>query len=244
MRKLHVHPDHDALVEAAADFIAEEARAAVASAGRFNLVLAGGSTPAPIYARLASPEYFDRVRWAAVHVFFGDERCVPPEDERSNYGMARDALLARVPIPAANVHRILGEADPAEAATEYERVLRKSIGGQGVPNFDLICLGMGDNGHTASLFPESPVLEDSTHWVMPAYVEEVGAWRVTMTPVILNASHKVLFLVEGAGKAVMLRRVLRGPHQPRLLPAQLVDPEHGEVHWLVDAAAAGELDAE
>ena len=239
MAQLTVFADADALAEGAAVLIADLARAAVAARGCFTLALAGGSTPRRLHTRLASPAIADRIPWDKVQVFFGDERCVPPDDARSNYRMARETLLDRVPLPAANVHRIAGEDDPAAAARAYEQDLRRTIGGAGLPAFDLICLGLGEDGHTASLFPGTEVLHETTRWVAAPYVPGLEAWRVTMTPVLLNAAREVVFLVAGSAKATVLKRVLDGPHRPDLLPAQLVRPARGRVRWLVDAAAAG-----
>ena len=222
---------------------------AVGETGRFVVALAGGSTPKRLYELLSTPEYARRVDWAHTHVFFGDERCVPPDDPQSNYGMARLALLDRVPLPAANVHRMRGEDDPAQAAAAYERELRAAFatpdGPPGVRSdgrFNLVLLGMGDNGHTASLFPGLTAVRERERWVMAEHVAEVGSWRITLTPPVLNAAAQVVFLVLGAGKAPMLKRVLQGPARPDELPAQAIAPRDGTLTWLVDAAAARELD--
>jgi 6-phosphogluconolactonase len=185
-----------------------------------------------------------------VQVFFGDERGVPPDDPRSNYHMVRTALLERVPLPAANIHRIRGEEDPERAAADYAATLQRTFGGDaaagGPPpeGFDLILLGMGDNGHTASLFPGLAAVTERRRWVMALYVEVAGLWRITLTPVIINAARKTAFLVAGAPKAEMLHRVLEGPYQPVVLPSQIVKPTSGELHWLVDAPAAARLGRE
>jgi 6-phosphogluconolactonase len=195
-----------------------------------------------LHLRLASPPLVDQVDWSRVHVFFGDERCVPPEDARSNYRMALETLLSTVPIPPQCVHRMRGELPPEIAAQDYEGELREFFGDE-PPSLDLILLGMGDNGHTASLFPGLTAVHEQQRWVVAEYVAEVGMWRLTLTPVVLNLAREVLFLVAGAAKAAMLRRVLQGPYSPGELPAQVVRPRLGEVFWLVDAAAAAELSA-
>ncbi len=179
--------------------------------------------------------------WQKVHVFFSDERCVPPDDARSNYRMAREALLDHVPLSAGNIHRIRGEADPAQAALACEQDLQGLFRTSSVPVFDLVCLGLGDNGHTASLFPGVAALREHVRSAVPQYVEVTLSWRVTFTTVLINAARHVAFLVEGAGKSEMLRRVLEGPYQPDVLPAQLIQPTNGELHWLMDAAAAAKV---
>lgn len=243
MPHLRVFPDRQNLVAGAAEFIAQCAAQAVAERGRFVVALSGGGTPRPIYARLASADFKDRVAWQATHVWFGDERCVPPDDARSNYRMARETLLDHVAPPPAHVHRILGEIDPAQAALAYEQEMQRFFRVATLPRFDLILLGMGDNGHTASLFPGTAVLREQARWVAPQYVEVMATWRVTLTAPLINAARGVAFLVEGAAKADMLWNVLHGPYQPDVWPAQLIQPLNGEAHWLVDAAAAARVEA-
>jgi 6-phosphogluconolactonase len=246
MPKITVYPDNDSLISGAADFITDLAIRALAERGRFTLALSGGNTPRPVYARLATAEYRDRIDWSKVLVFFGDERCVPPDDPQSNYLMVRTALLDHVPLPPENIYRIRGEDAPEKAAADYTDVLQNTFGGDqiaGPPTegFDLILLGMGDNGHTASLFPGLVKVMETFRWVMALYVEVVGMWRVTMTPVVINAARQVAFLVSGANKADMLQRVLEGPYQPVVLPSQIIKPGSGELHWLVDEPAAAKL---
>ena len=213
------------------------APSAISVRGRFTLALAGGSTPRAAYDRLAT--HHRRLDWHHTHVFWGDERCVPPDDPRSNYRMAKEALLDRVPIPKAQIHRIRGEAEPAQAAAEYQR----ELGGVGAeaPALDLVLLGLGEDGHTASLFPGQPAVRETTHWALAVPDPEGKLWRVTLTPPVLNAARHVTFLVSGASKAARLRQVIEGPFTPALLPAQAVRPAHGQLTWMVDAAAAGEL---
>jgi 6-phosphogluconolactonase len=238
MFDLTVYPDGSSFVDGAADFIAGLASSAIAERGRFTIALSGGGTPRAIDARLATPAFSDRFDWSKVQVFFSDERCVPPDDARSNFRMAHEALLARVPLPPENLHHIRGEDDPAQAALMYEQELSATFRTASVPAFDLVCLGMGDNGHTASLFPGTAALRERVRWVVPQYVEVMATWRVTFTTPLINAARHVAFLVEGAGKADMLWRVLEGRYQPDELPSQLVQPVGGQLHWLVDAAAA------
>ena len=176
-----VYPDHQSFVDGAAAFIAGLAAESIAARGRFTIALSGGSTPRPIYARLAAADHAARIDWGKVHVFFSDERCVPPDDAASNYRMAREALLDHVPLPPANVHRMRGEEDPALAALAYEQDLQGLFRTSAAPAFDLICLGMGDDGHTASLFPGTAALRERERWVVAQYVAVARAWRVTFT---------------------------------------------------------------
>jgi 6-phosphogluconolactonase len=221
-------PDAGALAREAAHRFVARAQEAVAARGRFLVALAGGSTPRGAYELLAGDVFAPRVDWARVHVFWGDERCVPPDHTDSNYRMAREALLDRIPISAGNVHRMRGELVPEAAADAYEAELDEVLGAEG--RFDLVLLGMGVDGHTASLFPGTQALEERERRVAAYYVEKLGAWRVTLTLPALNAARRVLFLVGGAGKRDALNRVRAG--EP--LPAALVRPEEGEVTWLVE----------
>lgn len=239
MAEVEVCADDDALMAAAAETVVRSAAEAIEEAGQATVALSGGTTPKRLYQLLATPGYASRVDWPRVHVFFGDERCVPPNDPASNYRMAREALLDRVPIPPANVHRMRGEDEPATAAADYERELRQVLGARA--RLDLVLLGMGDNGHTASLFPGLTAVREHQRWVVAEHVAEVGMWRITLTPAAINAAAEVVFLVSGAGKADMLARVVEGPRAPDTLPAQVVAPTNGQLRWLVDAAAAVNL---
>ncbi len=247
MSTITVYPDAESWVAGVTDYITELATTAIAQRGRFTFAFSGGNTPRPVYERLASEGYINRIDWSRVEIFFGDERCVPPEDPQSNYHMARTALGERVSIPPSNIHRMRGEVPPEQAAEEYVEELARTFGGDakkgGTPpyGFDLVLLGMGDNGHTASLFPGLAAVTEPVRWVMAQYVEVVGMWRITLTPVILNAARNVAFLVKGSDKAEMLPRVLEGSYQPVVLPAQIIKPTNGELRWLVDAAAAANL---
>jgi 6-phosphogluconolactonase len=228
---LHVFADPAALALAAATRIAAAAADAVAARGRFRLVLAGGETPRQTYRVLAGEVFARQVDWPRVEAFWGDERCVPPDDPRSNYRMARESLLDRVPIGPENVHRIHGEAEPVRAADAYEERLRGVVP-------DLVLLGLGVDGHTASLFPGHAAVRERNRRVVAEYVETVEGWRVTMTPPLLNSARAVAFLVSGAGKAGPLCQVLEGALPPDLLPARAIHPATGRLDWLLDAAAA------
>lgn len=239
---IRVFDDPEGVARAAARRIVELAAAAVEEKGAFSLALSGGSTPRSVYELLAGEEFRGRVDWAKVHVFFGDERAVPADDADSNYRMANEALLSRVPVPAENVHRMEGLGDAAANASDYESVMRGFFGeGAEWPRLDLVMLGMGDDGHTASLFPGTAALEERRAWAAANWVEKLGAWRVTLSAPAINAARHVLFLVTGAGKAERLREVLRGGRDPARLPSQLISPDDGALEWFVDRAAAGGL---
>jgi 6-phosphogluconolactonase len=234
---VETYPDLEALSRGAAELFARCAERALSRRGRFTVALAGGSTPKRTYELLAAPPFREGIEWARVEFFWGDERCVSPEDPRSNARMARLALLDRVPVPPSAIHPMECGASPAEAAMRYEELLR-SFFAAGRPGFDLVLLGLGEDGHTASLFPETPALEEENRWVLPVHVPEQKMDRITLTAPILNQSGSVVFVVSGASKAEALREVLEGPRDPRRLPAQLIRPENGELYWLADWEAA------
>lgn len=245
--EIEILADTAALADAAAELFANAAKRAIAASGGFVVALSGGSTPQRTYERLARAPFASRIQWSAVHVIWGDERCVSPAEADSNYRMASDALLAHVPLPPANVHRIRGEDDPASAAASYEEELRALLQTpMGSPStepgrrIDLALLGLGDNGHTASIFPESEAARETVRWVMTESVDASPSCRITLTAPLLNAAAEVLFLVSGKTKAEMLARVLDGPRRPLDLPAQLIAPSNGRLRWLVDVAAAAE----
>ena len=236
-----VLPTAAALADAAAGRFITAARDAIASHGQFIVALSGGSTPRDTYLLLGTEALVSRVMWSRVQVLWGDERCVPPDHIESNYRMARETLLDRVPIPAENVHRVHGEDDPATAAEVYEATLRALLRTPAGARIDLVLLGLGEDGHTASLFPGSAAVHEQTRWVMTARASAASVWRITLTPAVINAAAEVLFLVSGGAKAGILRRVLEGPHRPQELPAQAIAPSNGRVRWCVDTAAAADL---
>jgi 6-phosphogluconolactonase len=229
-----VYESPEDLAGAAARDFASKAAEAIEGRGRFAVVLAGGSTPRAAYEILAR-DYSETVDWGNVEVFFGDERSVPPDHGDSNYRMAREALLDRVPV--GGVHRMRGELPPEEAASAYEEELRAFFGPEGLPRFDLILLGIGGDGHTASLFPETSALEVADRLVVANPVLKLDTTRITLTAPVLNASRAVDFLVAGEGKAEALREILEGDADPRRYPAKLVRPPE-EPTWMVDRAAA------
>ena len=240
---IRTYRDLEAVSRAAAERFVEQAVNAVSARGRFAVALSGGETPRRLYNLLAEPPIREKIQWKAVHVFWGDERCVPTSDPRSNVRMAQLALLDHVPLPAENIHPIPCSRSPREAAAQYEDEI-KAFFGTASPAFDLVLLGLGDNAHTASLFPHTPVLDEKDRWVAEVYVSEQDMHRVTLTAPIINQARKVLFLVSGQGKAKALKQVLQGPFRPHDFPAQLIRTKAGHAFWLVDRDAAAKLDAD
>lgn len=234
-------PDAEALARSGVQRFVGLAQQAAESRGRFTAALSGGSTPEGLYRLLAEEPYRNQVPWQQVHLFWGDERCVPPDDPGSNYRMAEQTLLRHVPVPPENVHRVQGELAPEQAARAYGRDLEDFFCGPHT-RFDLMLLGLGSDGHTASLFPGSVALQEETRLVaaVEAQYEDRPASRITLTLPAINTSRHVLFLVSGSSKAEILHQVLSTPGGP--LPAQRVHPRAGELTWLVDEAAAAELD--
>jgi 6-phosphogluconolactonase len=241
--EVRVFDDVPALMRATADEIARAARQAVDERGRFTWALGGGSTPRAVYQLLASDAYRERLPWNAIHFFWGDERHVPPDHPDSNFRMAREAMLDAVPVPPGNIHRVPAEEPDAQrAAAEYEATLRSFFAlAQGEwPRFDLILLGLGQEGHTASLFPGSAAIHERERLVVAPWVEAQKTFRVTLTPPVLNHARCAMFLVSGEEKAEALHAVLEGPREPDLYPAQIVE---GNRLWMVDRAAARLLKA-
>ena len=240
--EIRIVDDAAALAAAAAQEFVTAACEAVAARGRFTVALSGGSTPRRLYERLASAHLSGRAStWPQTHIFWGDERLVPPDHPDSNYRMAREALLDRIDLPSDQIHGILtGIGDATEAASRYEQDLRMFFGpgAAASPRFDLILLGLGGDGHTASLFPGSPALRDKTRWVVGHRVEGIPHDRVTLTLPILNEAARVIFLVGGGDKAVALRAVLEGSDPIERIPARGVRPFRGSLIWIVDRAAA------
>jgi 6-phosphogluconolactonase len=231
------------MTEAAANLFAAGASEAASARGRFTAALSGGKTPVAIYSLLAKAPFVSQIPWARVHLFWGDERCVPPDHRDSNYRMAREFLLDHVPIPPAHVHRMPGEMDPVEAAARYEGELRAFFAphGDGLPVFDLILLGLGEDGHTASLFPGTRAIGESARWVVGHYVDAQKGWRITLTPPVINAARTVVVIAAGTGKATALKEILEGPFRPDRLPAQIVRPADGTLLWMLDREAAALL---
>jgi len=243
-RQIQVLADPEAVSRVAAIEFLRSARASIERSGRFTVALSGGSTPRQLYELLGSAEFRDRVPWANIHFFWGDERHVPPTHPDSNYRMAYEALLSKVPVPAANIHRVPAEdPDANRAAQAYEDELRRSfqLKFDQLPRFDLVLLGMGGDGHTASLFPGTAALVETARLVVAVWVPKFNQFRITFTLRVLNAAAQVLFLVVGQEKADALRRVLEPAEGSDSIPAQLIQPTEGEAKWLVDQRAASRL---
>jgi 6-phosphogluconolactonase len=241
---IEILPDAEALALRTADLFALAAQEAAAARGRFAVALSGGETPRGLFRMLARQQFSQKIPWRHVQLYWADERCVPPDDAASNYGAAHDAFIRHVPIPEANVHRMRGEEDPATAALQYERELRALAAQEkpksDIPVFDLVLLGLGADGHTASLFPHSEALNAEERWAVRNAAPD-GAPRVTITYPVINAARRVWFLVSGEQKAGMLAEVLEGLRAPEAVPAQGVAPTPGTLTWLLDEAAAAQL---
>ncbi len=251
-----IFSDRAALMRDAARRFVTCARDAIQTNRRFAVALSGGATPRELYALLATPEFVTQIDWTHTHLFWGDERAVPPHHPDSNYRMTHDTLLSKIPVPSQNVHRIRTELPPEDVAREYENELRAFFQPQStqglqrknsvpsvfsvadLPNFDLILLGLGSNGHTASLFPHTRVLRETERWVASEYIDAVKMWRITLTAPMINAAKNIVWLVAGADKAETVREVLYGAYRPDDLPAQLIQPTHGQVVWLLDNEAS------
>ena len=242
---LVVVADQAALARKAAELFAETAVRAMARTGRFTVALSGGTTPKLLYSLLATEPHRSRLPWHQTHVFWGDERCVPPDHPDSNFGMARATLLDRVPILPEQLYRMQAEREDLDVATrEYEAEIARTFEVPPTgepPALDLILLGLGPDGHTASLFPHTKAVRETKRWVVRNYVPKLGANRLTLTAPILSRGATVLFLVAGTNKAPVLKEVLEGPSDPDRLPSQLIRPASGRLIWLVDRAAAALL---
>ena len=229
----------------AADYLLEQIQAAVAKRGRARIALSGGSTPKEMFARLAdvAERYREAMPWSAVEVYWVDERCVPPSHIYSNFRMTQEELLELVPIPKDQIFRMEGELEPEVAASRYEAQLRNHfrIEGAESPRFDVIALGLGDDGHTASIFPHTKAVHEFERLVVANYVPQKDSWRITLTCPVINQGRSVFFLISGADKAVPLQRLVEGPRDPDLQPSQLIRPANGNLVLLCDVAATANL---
>jgi 6-phosphogluconolactonase len=238
--EIRILPNAAETARAAAEEVAAAAADAITKRDVFRVAFSGGTTPARLFDTLATPRFRRRVDWGRTRVFFVDERCVPPSHERSNYRLAKEHLLDPLRVPPANVSRMKGEDEPRRAAAGYEKVLRKEFGAS-TPRFDLVLLGLGPDGHTASLFPGMPALAEKKRWVVPNPSQSAAEWRLTLTLPVLNAGRRVVFLVAGADKASVVSTLLRKKPGYRKLPASLVRPTRGSLIWILDEAAAAQL---
>ena len=242
---IQIFQDRQSLIQAATEFIVELGVQSIASRGNFTVALSGGATPRSLYVGLAEPVNYGPLDWSATFLFWGDERAVPPDHVDSNYHMVKEALLDHIPLPPEHVFRIRGELPPDAAGVAYHHLLECSVplkeSGFSIPRFDLALLGLGEDGHTASLFPGTAALAVEDRWATDNYVDMLAAWRVTLTYPVLNNAREVVFLVSGGTKASILAQVLQGPSQPDRFPAQAVSPKNGHLLWFIDSAAAAAL---
>jgi 6-phosphogluconolactonase len=237
--ELHLYKDGEALSQGAAKWIAELIAATLKTSDRFTIALSGGSTPKRLHQILAASPYKEQIDWSKLHVFWGDERAVPFEDERNNAKMAYDTLLDFVPVPPAQIHVMRTDIPPEESASEYEKLLHQYF--DKTPfSFDLVLLGMGDDGHTLSLFPGMPIVHEEKAWAKSFWLQAQNMSRITITKTITNRSAAVAFLTAGPAKAHALKEVLEGAYNPDKYPSQEIKPS-GELHWFVDEAAAADL---
>lgn len=242
---LAVYPDDAEVAKAAAEMFTAAAERAVSTRGWARIAISGGSTPKSMFRLLAnaSAPYLARVPWDRLHLFWVDERCVVPTDPESNFGMTKAAMLDRIPLPESNIHRMEGELDPEEAASRYESQIRNTfkLEGAETPTFDLILLGLGPDGHTASLFPHTAALDEMARIVIANHVPEKNTWRLTLTWPVITQGREVAFLMEGSEKAEMIERIFTGAYDPETYPAQLIRPASGKLTLLMDSAAAAKL---
>ncbi len=237
-RDIHIFDNPEALARAATEDFIELACRVIASEGSFHVALSGGRTPKRLFEQLAQADYQSRIDWPHIHVYFGDERCVPPDHPDSNYRLARESLLDKVACPEENIHRIEAENDPEKAALDYRQLLRDYLPRNelGQTYFDLIFLGIGTDGHTASLFPGTSALHDTEHDCLAVYVDKLHSWRITLGYPVINRSRQVWLLAEGESKAEILRAVSRAAPGPEPYPINGIQPA-GEFRWYLDAAA-------
>lgn len=243
----HVWPAPAEVAAAAAEKFAVSAKHAASARGVARIAISGGTTPKAMFGMLADPAkpYFAQVPWDKLQLFWVDERCVPPDHADSNYRMTNEAMLSKVPLAPERIFRMEGELEPEAAASRYEAAIRTAFRLEGAesPVFDLVLLGMGDDGHTASLFPHTEAINELGRIVVANHVPQKDTWRITLTWPVINRAREVAFLIEGAGKAQVLHEVLQGPYDPESKPSQLIRPDSGRLEMLLDAAAAAQLPA-
>ncbi len=240
MIDITIAPDQQALAQLAAERFIRIANQAIEQRGQFSAAVSGGSTPKALHHQLAASNRQIQIDWQATHIFWGDERGVPPDHPDSNYRMVQETLLDQIKIPADNIHRIQGELPPEQAAAVYQSELFHFFAPNN-PRFDLVILGLGTDGHTASLFPHTSALNKTALWVTENQAVQLDRWRITLTAKAINAARQVIFLVSGEGKAEILKTVLEGPHLPQDYPVQRINPANGKIFWLIDEKASQQL---
>jgi 6-phosphogluconolactonase len=238
--ELHIQKDPDQVSHDLANWIVGYVDSVIKKQNRFTWALSGGNSPKQLYELLAQPENSKKVLWEKLHIFFGDERCVPFSDSRNNGKMSYDALLKHVPIPEEQIHYMRTDVAPEESLLLYEKLLHYYFD-HSQSTFDLVLLGLGVDGHTLSLFPRAPFPKDENQWIVSIYNEEENMHRLSLTPVIVNRASAVIFLVTGKNKSSIVEAVLQGTQQPEIYPACLIKPQSGELHWFLDAEAASGL---
>ncbi|MCP4268688.1 MAG: 6-phosphogluconolactonase [Candidatus Brocadiaceae bacterium] len=235
-KNIHIYPNKEKLVAATAERMVDSVEKAIVENGLCNIAMSGGNTPGGVFSLLASSPYRDRVDWNKLHVFWGDERMVPPEHKDSNFKMARETLLDHVAIPDDNVHRIRGEIAPEQAAEEYASLLNDHFGTD-LPIFDIMLLGLGEDGHTASLFPGTDAVEERERHAVAVFVPKLDSWRVTLTLPVINTARDIYFLVSGRSKSDIVQRIMSMKEPSKEFPATMVKPDNGELHWMLDSEA-------
>ncbi|MDF2190882.1 6-phosphogluconolactonase [Paraflavitalea sp. CAU 1676] len=235
--QLHIQKDPTAVSHDLAEWITSNIESNLQQKGRFTWVVTGGNSPKLLYELLAAAPYRERIDWSKLHIFWGDERAVPFNDVRNNARMTFEQLLGHVPVVNEQVHIMKTDVSPEESAKDYEKILHDYFGDEG-ESFDLVLNGMGDDGHTLSLFPHTEVIHETKAWVTSFFLKAQDMYRITLTAPIVNRAHKVAFLTFGANKANALQQVLKGARNIEQYPSQIIQPASGELHWFVDEAAA------
>jgi len=237
--KAYILPDLEAISHKAAEIFLHLSKQYISAANRFVVALSGGTTPGRLYALLGADIFRNAIDWDRIHFFWVDERAVPREDGESNYKLAYDTFLSKVPVRSSNIHRIKGEEGSDKAASEYERDMRAFFGISGFPAFDLIILGIGEDGHTASLFPGSESLKEKARLAVPVYMQQTKSSRITLTLPVLNNAGQIIFLVAGKSKSCIVRTILAGEEKGKQYPAGMVNSANNNIQWLIDQEAAG-----
>lgn len=238
---LHISSNKDSLSQELATWIMEDIQKVLKEKELYTFVLSGGSTPKELYKLLAAPPYRENIDWGKIHFFFGDERYVPFEDERNNGKMANDTLLKHIPVPQEQIHYMNTAVSPEQSAKDYEKMLHGYFNGHSY-TFDLVLLGMGDDGHTLSLFPGTEVINEQRNWVKSYFVEKLDMDRITLTPPVVNRASSIIFLASGEKKSAILKKVIEGKFMPDVYPSQIIKPLDGNLTWFVDESAASELE--
>ena len=237
---LHIYKSPDEVSKALAAWITEAIETTLQNQDRFTWVVTGGNSPKQLYELLAASPYRERINWSKLHIFWGDERAVPFDDSRNNAKMTFEHLLSKVPVVRDQVHIMDTSLSPGESANAYEAILHRYFKNEG-PTFDLVLNGMGDDGHTLSLFPHTPAIQEKQAWVTSFYLDAQQMYRITLTAPVVNRAHKVAFLTFGANKSNALFEVVKGARNIEQYPSQIIQPTNGELHWFVDEAAASRL---